>query len=87
MTRKGTVISRTTVQPMTEEEMHNVETQKDMTEFDKSVERKMNEDNPQYDIDLGAEPDRIILDDDMENYLEEIWQPYEEESVKPQAED
>eukprot|EP00957_Ditylum_brightwellii_P125877 9595612-Ditylum_brightwellii.AAC.1 len=46
LTRNGTVISRTTVQPMTEEEMRNVVAQKDMTGFDKSVERKMNKDNP-----------------------------------------
>eukprot|EP00957_Ditylum_brightwellii_P029775 2252173-Ditylum_brightwellii.AAC.1 len=47
----------------------------------------MNEDNPRYAIELGAEPDRIILDDDMEDYPEEIWQLYEKEEVKPEAED
>eukprot|EP00957_Ditylum_brightwellii_P085630 6514141-Ditylum_brightwellii.AAC.1 len=46
----------------------------------------MNNDNPWYAIELGAEPDRIILDDYMEDYPEEIWQPYEEEAVKPEAE-
>eukprot|EP00957_Ditylum_brightwellii_P054882 4160059-Ditylum_brightwellii.AAC.1 len=40
-----------------------------MTEFDKSVERKVNEDNPWYATELGVEPDRIILDDNMED----IW--------------
>eukprot|EP00957_Ditylum_brightwellii_P140648 10714258-Ditylum_brightwellii.AAC.1 len=47
----------------------------------------MNKDNPWYAIELNAEPDKIILDDDMEDYPEEIWQPYEEEAVKPEAED
>eukprot|EP00957_Ditylum_brightwellii_P112348 8566265-Ditylum_brightwellii.AAC.1 len=65
---------------MTEEEMRNVETQKDINEFDKSVERKTNEDNPRHAIELGAEPGRIILDDEMEDYPEEIWQPYEKEA-------
>eukprot|EP00957_Ditylum_brightwellii_P120569 9197940-Ditylum_brightwellii.AAC.1 len=87
MTRNGTVILLITVQPMTEEEMCDVETQKGMTDFDKSAERKINEDNPWYTIEIGAEPDRIILDDDMEDYLEEIWQPYKEEAVNSEAED
>eukprot|EP00957_Ditylum_brightwellii_P200428 15279882-Ditylum_brightwellii.AAC.1 len=65
MTRNGTVILHITVQPMTEEEICDEETQKDMTEFDKSVKRKMNEDNPWYAIELGAEPGRIILYDGM----------------------
>eukprot|EP00957_Ditylum_brightwellii_P202608 15330899-Ditylum_brightwellii.AAC.1 len=72
MTRNGAVISCITIQPMTEEEMRDVETQKDMTEFDKF---------------LGAEPDRVIFDDGIEDYLKENWQPNEEEAVKPDAED
>eukprot|EP00957_Ditylum_brightwellii_P054960 4165284-Ditylum_brightwellii.AAC.1 len=47
----------------------------------------MNEDKPWYAIELGAEPDRIILEDDMEDHPEEIWQPYKEDAVKPEAED
>eukprot|EP00957_Ditylum_brightwellii_P101684 7749296-Ditylum_brightwellii.AAC.1 len=35
----------------------------------------------------GTEPDRIILNNGMEDYPEEIWQLYEEEAVKPEAED
>eukprot|EP00957_Ditylum_brightwellii_P176927 13476911-Ditylum_brightwellii.AAC.1 len=72
MTRNGTVIPHTNVQPMTEEEMCDEETQKGMAEFDTSVERKMNEYNPWYAIELGAGPDRIISYDDIQGYLEKI---------------